>query len=56
MARMEGVEKWADSGSISKVELTGFGNKMDVCGMREGIRGRERKVWAKEWKDGETVS
>lgn len=30
MATMEGVEKCADSGSTSKVELTGFGNKMDV--------------------------
>lgn len=41
-ARMDGVEKWADSGSVSKAELTGFGNQVDVWNERRNSRARLR--------------
>lgn len=39
---MEDVEKWSRSGSILKVKLMGFGNKMDVWCERRNSRARLR--------------
>lgn len=51
---MEDAEEWSDSGSILKVGLTGFGNKMDVwCGKRNS-RVRLR-FWLSIEKDGTTI-
>lgn len=40
MAKMEGVEKWSDLGSILKAELTGLSKKMDMW--RERRNPKER--------------
>lgn len=42
MARMDGVEKWLGSGSILKVDLRGFGNKMDVWCEKRNSRAKLR--------------
>lgn len=41
-ARMEGIEKWLDLGSFLKVELTAFGNKIDVWCEKRNSRARLR--------------